>query len=67
MQNEQTNHMIDSIIIDCNDAVKLMISGNYIAWCNSMVKIVQKLADLKKCIHDDIQNRDEQTNREAKK
>lgn len=50
MQNEQTNQLIDSIIIDCNDAVKAMAGGNYIAWCGGMVKIVQKLADLKESI-----------------
>lgn len=59
MQNEQTDKLIDSIIIDCNNAVKIMISGNYIAWCSEMVKIVQKLANLKECIHDDIQGRDD--------
>ena len=47
MQNEQTNKMIDSMIIDCNNAVKMMTSGNYIAWCGLMVKMVQKLSALK--------------------
>lgn len=47
MQNEQKNQMIDSIIIDCNDAVKQITSGNYIAWCGLMVKMVQKLSALK--------------------
>ena len=47
MQNEQANQMIDSIIIECNDAVKFMAGGNYIAWCGAMVKIVQKLSALK--------------------
>lgn len=44
MSNEQK---IDSLIIDCNDAVKLITSGNYIAWCGLMVKMVQKLSALK--------------------
>lgn len=64
MQKEQegnTNHsaVIDSIIIDCNDAVKALAGGNYIQWCAGMVKIVQKLANLKQCIRDGIQSRDD--------
>lgn len=64
MQKEpagNTNHdaMIDSIIIDCNDAVKALAGGNYIQWCAGMVKIVQKLANLKQCIRDGIQSRDD--------
>lgn len=47
MQNEQTSRLIDSIIIDCNDSVKMIMSGNYIAWCGLMVKTVQKLSALK--------------------
>ena len=56
-----TNHDagIDSIIIDCNDAVKALAGGNYIQWCAGMVKIVQKLANLKQCIRDWIQRRDD--------
>lgn len=56
-----TNHdaVIDSIIIDCNDAVKALAGGNYIQWCAGMVKIVQKLANLKQCIRDGIQSRED--------
>lgn len=37
----------DAIILDCNNAVKQLVSGNYIAFCNGMTEIVKKLAVLK--------------------
>ena len=38
---------VDTIIMDCNGAVKQLVSGNYIAFCNGMRGIVEKLAVLK--------------------
>ena len=37
----------DTIILDCNNTVKQLVSGNYIAFCNGMRGIVEKLAVLK--------------------
>ena len=37
----------DTIIMDCNNVVKQLVSGNYIAFCNGMAEIVKKLALLK--------------------
>jgi hypothetical protein len=51
---------IDSLILDCNNAIKQLASGNYVSWCNIMVLIVNKLAELKKGIlkeKDDMRSR----------
>lgn len=45
--------LCDSLIVDCNNAVKTMIGGNYILFCNLMVQMVQKLANLKEGIRND--------------
>ena len=39
--------LTDTIILDCNNTVKQLVSGNYIAFCNGMRGIVEKLAVLK--------------------
>ena len=52
--------MIDSLIIDCNNAVKAVASGEYIGWCGISVQMVQKLSALKRGITADIKSRDEQ-------
>ena len=50
----------DSIILDCNKAVKQLVSGNYIAFCNGMAEIVKKLALLK----DGVKNEKEDLERQ---
>lgn len=40
--------LIESLILDCNTAVKQLVGGNYVGWCNTQVLMVQKLANLKK-------------------
>ena len=52
--------LIDSLIIDCNNAVKAVASGEYIGWCGISVQMVQKLSALKRGISADIKSRDEQ-------
>ena len=52
--------MIDSLIIDCNNAVKAVASGEYIGWCGISVQMVQKLSALKRGITADIKSRDEE-------
>lgn len=51
--------LIDTLISDCNNAVKACISGQYIAFCNTMVQMVQKLANLKIGVANDLKNKDE--------
>lgn len=50
--------LIDTLISDCNNAVKFCVGGQYIAFCNIMVQMVQKLAKLKVGVQNDIQNRE---------
>lgn len=56
LTNEQ---LIDSLIVDCNNAVKELTNGQYLAWCAIMTSMTQKLANLKKTISNDLKNRDE--------
>ena len=39
--------MIDSLIVDCAEEERLLISGQYIAHCVKLVEMVQKLTKLK--------------------
>ena len=50
--------LIDSLIIDCNNAVKAVASGEYIGWCGISVQMVQKLSALKSGITADMKSRD---------
>lgn len=39
--------LVDSIIVDCNNAVKAIMNGQYILFCRTMYEMVQKLVTLK--------------------
>lgn len=39
--------LIDSMIVQINNSVGLLLSGQYIAWCDSQRDMVSKLAALK--------------------
>lgn len=39
--------LVDSIIVDCNNAVKAIMNGQYILFCRTMYEMVQKLVALK--------------------
>lgn len=49
--------IIDSAIVDCNTAVRFIVSGNYIAWCKTMTDVVQKLTVLKDGIKNDLESK----------
>ena len=51
--------LCDTLIVDMNDLVKLTVSGQYVAFCNRVVTIVQKLANLKRGIRADLDSKDE--------
>lgn len=53
------SELIDSLIVDCNDLAKNIISGNGLAVCTLIVQMVQKLANLKKGVKNDLANREE--------
>ena len=42
--------LIDTLIVECNDAVKSVMGGNAIKFCAQMVEMVQKLDALKRGI-----------------
>lgn len=50
--------LIDTLITDCNDAVMSCMSGRYIAFCNIMVQMVQKLSNLKVGVKNDLESRE---------
>ena len=56
---KSTPELIDSIIIDCDSAVKELVTHGYIGFCAKMVGIVQKLACAKAGYVNDMKNRNE--------
>lgn len=51
--------LIDTLILDCNEAVKAVASGQMIQWCKLMYEMVIKLSNLKKGIQNDLANREQ--------
>jgi hypothetical protein len=49
------NGLIDSLITDCNETVKQVVSGNYVLFCAKVVEMVQKLSKLKEGISENTQ------------
>lgn len=45
--------LCDSLILDCNNSVKALASGNYVQFCNVIVQMVQKISNLKSGIRAD--------------
>ena len=52
--------LIDTLIVDCNELVNDLKTGNNIRFCGRLVGMVQKLTNLQKGIRDDIASRDAQ-------
>ena len=48
--------MIDSLIVDCNELPKALFSGQYVLFCSMISQMVQKLCLLKKGIKDDSES-----------
>lgn len=46
--------LCDSLIMDCNNLVKILLSGNYVQFCNAIVQMVKKLVNLKEGIKKDM-------------
>lgn len=51
--------LIDSMILDCNNAVGAIAQGQYILFCRIMYEMVQKLGNLKKGVAVELKNREE--------
>lgn len=56
LDNQQ---LIDSMILDCNNAVGAIAQGQYILFCRIMYEMVQKLGNLKKGVAVELKNREE--------
>ena len=52
--------LIDTLIVDCNDLPRLLMTGHYVGFCTKIVEIVQKLSLLREGVQHDISDRDEQ-------
>lgn len=48
--------LIDTLIVDCNDLTKALISGQYVRYCSKIVEMVQKLANLKNGVKADTES-----------
>ena len=50
--------MCDSLIIDLNNAVKALASGQYVQFCGKVNEMAVKLTNLKKGIKADLESKD---------
>ena len=55
-----SNGLIDTLIVDCNELPKKLASGEYVGFCGLIVEMVQKLALLKKGITKDRESLQDQ-------
>ena len=53
------DELINSMILDCNNAVKMVLGGNYIAWCGTMQNIACKLVTLNEQVQKEIKDRED--------
>lgn len=47
--------LINSLIVDCNNSTKALVSGNYVLYSSINVQMVQKLTELKKGVKNDTE------------
>ena len=48
--------IIDTLIVDCNEIPKALSSGEYVRFCNIIVQMVQRLALLRSGIKNDAES-----------
>lgn len=51
--------LIDTLIIDCNELPKTLMEGQYVHFCAKICEMVQKLSRLKSGVKSDMESRDE--------
>lgn len=51
------SELIDTIIVDLNNLLKLAVDGRFIQACSIVTMMSQRLVNLKKTIDDDLNNR----------
>ena len=47
--------LIDSLIVDCNNSTKALVSGNYVLYSSISVQMVQKLNNLKQGVKNETE------------
>ena len=47
--------LINSLIVDCNNSTKALVSGNYVLYSSINVQMVQKLNNLKEGVKNDTE------------
>ena len=52
--------LLDTLIIDCNELPKVLMTGSYVGFCAKIVDMVQKLSCLKDGIKKDMDSLREQ-------
>ena len=52
--------LLESMIIDCNNAVKNLASGNYVMFCNVIVQMIQKITNVRKGIKTEMEAKERQ-------
>ena len=52
--------LIDTLIVDMNSLVRRVVSGEYVGFCTTVVSMVQRLANLKVGIQNDMNSLKEQ-------
>ena len=50
--------LANTLIIDCNSLLKLLIDGQYVGFCGKIVEMVQKLTQLQTGIREDLKSKD---------
>lgn len=53
------SELIDSIIVDLNNLLKSLFSGQYVGACSIITSMAKKLSNLRKTIDNDLRNREE--------
>ena len=55
------DELFDSLLLECNNAVKMALTGNYIGWCGSMQQVAAGIIHLKAEVQKEIKSRDNET------
>ena len=54
-----SNGLIDTLIVDCNELLKLLIAGRYVGFCAKLVEMIQKLSNLQQGVQQDTKSKQE--------
>ena len=53
------SELIDSLIVDLNNLLKSLFSGQYVGACSIISSMAKKLSNLRRTIDNDLKNREE--------